>query len=492
MKKLISVIVVLLVFFVVAILPQTNIIVPQMVTRHDFTFGGNRDNIRSVLLQDNSYIVSGRKYWTGLWQYAYICKMSPNGDVLWELTHSDSTYAGANSLAKAPNGDIFWSILVPGNVNKPSTIYRISPQGNIVWEKAIDKIPSDGVINAIASDNDYLVIAQGNNQTRKIMIFDHDGNLLFEPWYLSLEFITGLIVKDNYLYISGDKPGGIVINYQSEMYKTDFSGNIVWSDTIQDMINPRIVFIDDNVYLTGRYFAFAQGDQRIWMRTIKYDEETGQIIWQKYHNGDIVPIPGQHINCDPVSITVHPEGGVVVVGYSNKFGVVDLNSTDAVAISYDSQGEERFKIRYDYESNWFATSFSFALFDGNTLVSFGSAKEEDLPPNNNAQLYFAKWNNVTGVEPEPGIIPNDYILYQNYPNPFNPITTIKFSTPHSGNVLLKVFNLLGQEIETLVDEYLPSGTYNVQFAGQNLPSGIYIYELRTENFTTTKKMVVIK
>ncbi len=487
MKKLILAIVVLLAFFVV-ILPQNNLVNPQMIDRYDFTFGGNRDNIGSVLLQDG-YIISGRKYMTDLWKYAYLCKFSPNGDLLWELTHDDSTYAGANSLARAPNGDIFWSILVPGNVSKPSVIYRINPQGSIVWEKVIDKIPSDGVINAISSNDDYLVIAQGNNQTRKIMILDHDGNLLFDPWYLFLEFITGLIVKDDYLYIVGDKPGGIVVNYQTEMYKTDFSGNVVWSDTIQDMINPRIVFTDNNVYLTGRYYADGQGATHNWMMSVKYNKDTGQRIWERYWNGDNPPVPGQTFNCNPLSIVVHPEGGIVVVGYSQKVGAVDVNSTDAVAISYDSQGEERFKIRYDYEPNWFAASFIAALFDGNIFVSFGLAFEDYGLGN---QLFFAKWNNVTGVEPEPGIIPADYILYQNYPNPFNPSTTIKFSTPHSAQCVLKVFNLLGQEIETLVDEYLPSGNYSVQFIGQNLPSGIYIYELRVENFSTTKKMVVLK
>jgi len=491
MKKLILAIVVLLAFFVV-ILPQNNLVDPQMVTRHDFTFGGNRDNIGSVLLQDNSYIISGRKNIIESWSNAYICKMSPNGDLLWELFGLDSTFSEPNSLARAPNGDIFWSIRAAANNNILSVVYRVDPQGDIVWHKVFDKIsPTDGVINAIAADDNYLVVAQGNEQTRKIIILDHSGNPLFD-FYLSLEYVRGLIVKDNYLYISGHKPGGVLIGYQSEMYKTDFFGNIVWLDTIQDMLNPWIVYTDGNLYLTGRHFADGQGTTHDWFMTVKYDKETGQRIWEKYWNGDNPPVPGQTFNCNPLSIAVHPEGGVVVVGYSQKFGVVDLNSTDAVAISYDSEGSERFKIRYDYEPSWFMTSFKAALFDGNTLVNFGMAREQDLPPNNSWQLYFTKWSNVTGVEPEPGIIPADYILYQNYPNPFNPSTTIKFSTPHSAQCVLKVFNLLGQEIETLVDEYLPSGTYNVQFAGQNLPSGVYIYELRVEKFIATKKMVLLR
>jgi len=85
-----------------------------------------------------------------------------------------------------------------------------------------------------------------------------------------------------------------------------------------------------------------------------------------------------------------------------------------------------------------------------------------------------------------------YKLYQNYPNPFNPLTNIDFSVPNAGKVMIRVFDLLGKEIATLLDEYKQSGKYRITFDGTNLPSGIYFYKIITNNFSSTKKMVLIK
>lgn len=88
--------------------------------------------------------------------------------------------------------------------------------------------------------------------------------------------------------------------------------------------------------------------------------------------------------------------------------------------------------------------------------------------------------------------PNDYALDQNYPNPFNPITSIKFSIPRGSHVKLIVYDLLGNEVETLVDGFKPAGTYSVKFNGAELTSGIYIYRLQAGDFVSTKRMALIK
>ena len=99
---------------------------------------------------------------------------------------------------------------------------------------------------------------------------------------------------------------------------------------------------------------------------------------------------------------------------------------------------------------------------------------------------------VTSVEPLPGI-PTAYSLAQNYPNPFNPVTTIEYSLPHAGVVELKIYNLLGQEVEVLVNnEYQPIGVYEVSFDASILPSGIYFYRLQAGSYTQTQKMVLQK
>jgi len=89
-------------------------------------------------------------------------------------------------------------------------------------------------------------------------------------------------------------------------------------------------------------------------------------------------------------------------------------------------------------------------------------------------------------------IPTNFALYQNYPNPFNPSTTIEFDIPERTNVKLIVYDILGREVETLIDKELEPGKYKINFAATNLPSGVYFYTLKTPKFTKTNKMLLIK
>ncbi len=103
---------------------------------------------------------------------------------------------------------------------------------------------------------------------------------------------------------------------------------------------------------------------------------------------------------------------------------------------------------------------------------------------------------VTFIEEEENNLaqPKQFLLQQNYPNPFNPSTTISYQLPKAGNVTLKVFDVLGREVATLVDEYRNAGSYNVQFTINNLQlsSGIYFYQLKSGDYFETKKMLLIK
>ena len=101
----------------------------------------------------------------------------------------------------------------------------------------------------------------------------------------------------------------------------------------------------------------------------------------------------------------------------------------------------------------------------------------------------------TSVEDE--IIPDKFMLYQNYPNPFNPTTTIKFNLPESGFTTLKVYDLFGKEVATLIKENLNSGTYEVKFStdelkDQKLTSGVYFYQLKSGKYSEIKKMILLK
>ncbi|HMQ70779.1 MAG TPA: T9SS type A sorting domain-containing protein, partial [Ignavibacteria bacterium] len=88
--------------------------------------------------------------------------------------------------------------------------------------------------------------------------------------------------------------------------------------------------------------------------------------------------------------------------------------------------------------------------------------------------------------------PSAYALSQNYPNPFNPSTTINFDLPTDGNVSLKLYDMSGKEVATLVNEVRAAGYYSVNFNASQLTSGVYFYSISADNFTATKKMLLVK
>ncbi|MBK8947158.1 MAG: endo-1,4-beta-xylanase [Ignavibacteriae bacterium] len=101
-------------------------------------------------------------------------------------------------------------------------------------------------------------------------------------------------------------------------------------------------------------------------------------------------------------------------------------------------------------------------------------------------------DNPVGVEEDLSIIPDRFELEQNYPNPFNPITSINYNIAYTTKVSLKIFDILGREIQTLVNEVKSPGRYNISFNAQNISSGVYFYQLTAGNFSSIKKLIVLK
>ncbi len=106
-------------------------------------------------------------------------------------------------------------------------------------------------------------------------------------------------------------------------------------------------------------------------------------------------------------------------------------------------------------------------------------------------LWILEADPATGVE-DAGLLPNTNYLAQNYPNPFNPTTTISFSLANAGLVNLTVYDMLGREVEVLINKEMNAGTHTVQFDAANLSSGIYLYKLTSVSFTQIRKMMLIK
>jgi len=156
----------------------------------------------------------------------------------------------------------------------------------------------------------------------------------------------------------------------------------------------------------------------------------------------------------------------------------------------------------EFYINIFQFMKEYALFWSSTEVSSTVARERFLAYNDDACFTYdwnksAKYpircikNSVTSIENE-SLGVKEFELFQNYPNPFNPTTSISFQIPSSSSVTLKVYDVLGNEISTLVSEEKPAGSYKVEFYANKLNAGFYFYQLKTENYIETKKMVLLK
>ena len=160
----------------------------------------------------------------------------------------------------------------------------------------------------------------------------------------------------------------------------------------------------------------------------------------------------------------------------------------------------------DENKGWYA-GFNGALYQtndgGNSWL-----KNEVLIQDNILSVYFVNEANgwavggngiilhyretITNNDDKNALAPNNFELSQNYPNPFNPSTTIQYSIPENGNVSLKIFNVLGEEIANLVNEFQTPGIYKINFIGEKLSSGIYLYRLSVNNYSSVKKMILLK
>jgi hypothetical protein len=148
----------------------------------------------------------------------------------------------------------------------------------------------------------------------------------------------------------------------------------------------------------------------------------------------------------------------------------------------------------NFGTNWAATGIGYT----GTNAMWGTF----VGPNTNGCIAgwsvgaagtLIKLNGVpVGITTHQNEVPQIFSLEQNYPNPFNPTTKIVFTMPKAGNVDLKVYDVLGKEVTTLLSEFKQAGKYTVDFNGSNLASGVYFYKIVSGDFTATKKMSLIK
>lgn len=129
---------------------------------------------------------------------------------------------------------------------------------------------------------------------------------------------------------------------------------------------------------------------------------------------------------------------------------------------------------------------------GNQIVSHGNKMYAAVTGSTTGGVWIYTDTTLTSVTPVTTGIPKSFELKQNYPNPFNPVTIIGFSVPVTGLVTIKIFDVLGKEVWTLVNEKLQPGTYGTSFDGSKLTSGVYFYKISAGDFRETKKMLLVK
>jgi hypothetical protein len=220
---------------------------------------------------------------------------------------------------------------------------------------------------------------------------------------------------------------------------------------------------------TAAINGFTNGD-------VRAEQWEGVLI--KYEN---VTVTDENANGDP---------GPNVAGGNTNYGailVMDASTVQTrVALQYGT---------HQYHNYWleYLASYPNRIYEGDTFDAiagvfwYGFGDYQLLPRKNDDFV-----GHTTNTENEIGL-PAKYDLSQNYPNPFNPSTKIRYSLPVGGNVTLKVFNILGQDVMTLIhNEMISAGSHEVTFDASNLPSGIYLYRIISDGFVQVKKMILMK
>jgi hypothetical protein len=264
--------------------------------------------------------------------------------------------------------------------------------------------------------------------------------------------------------------------------KFDPNGVLLWekqyngSSNDNDIATAMTVDASNNVYITGLTTQLYGTRLDSNYGTIKYDQNGNQ-MWIAFYDG-----PNNSVD---VSRSIFVDNGmnVYITGSSKGIG-----SDDYATIKYSPSGSMIWVMSYngtgnlnDYSSSIVADNLGNAYVTGR---SFGS--------NSNYDYATLKYGDIVGIEPVNNMVPDKYSLSQNYPNPFNPSTKIKFAIPEEQNVSIKVYDVLGKEMNNIPFGSLKPAVYEYTFNADELTSGIYFYRIFTNKFTESRKMVLVK
>ena len=366
-------------------------------------------------------------------------KYDTNGDLLWTARYNQPAPGAYGQDVKVDvSGNVYVFASAPSSTSMDYITIKYNSLGEQQWAK---------------SYSEYSLVPSS-------MEIDFDGNV----------YVTG----------SGGSPTG------SHTLKYDSFGDSLWCAVYTGISGawPNDIAVDPqgNVYVTGRAVnAGYTGQEYV---TIKYNS-SGQEQWAVRYDG----LGDDRYVSGAESITLDAEGNVYVTGNSQGANFLQGDITDYATVKYNNNGVEQWAVRYHRPPDGNEYAIGVHVFsDGKVYVS-GSGMVSNNPTEMITIKYAQSPSDVSEIS---SAVPSNFFLSQNYPNPFNPSTTLGWQSPVGSWQTLKVYDLLGREVATLVDEFKPAGSYEVEFDASGLSSGVYYYRLISENFISTKKLTLIK
>ena len=329
--------------------------------------------------------------------------------------------------------------------------------------------------NAICSDNNGYVYVTGGSYSSSSFNSNDYATVKYNS-----SGVQQWVARYNGPFNSGDDAVAIAVDNSYNVYVTGNSANVGSGSVATIKYNSlgQLLWVQrfDSSYAIGMKVdnsgnVYVEANKNDSYATIKYNT-SGTQQWVRYYTG---PVPYSR----PNAIEIDAAGSVYVTGVSG---------VDYATIKYNTNGVQQWLMQYhEPRINMTAIAQGIALDSSSNVIVTGVSSQEAL-----TDIGTVKYSQITGVTPASNEIPKQFSLSQNFPNPFNPSTNISYQLPDPEFISLKVYDNLGNEVITLVNEKQNAGSYSVNFNAASLPGGIYFYKLVTENFSETKKMVLIK
>ena len=431
----------------------------------------------------NNYVAitpNGSTVVSSFYQSIYLLN-GTNGNQIWNysITSPDTMYAGPVAITSTGNFIVGSAYAYYGSADT-SFIYGFNSSSNVpVWTFRVPPSSMGSTIYGIKiSGNDSLIIA--NTYLNVYVINTFTGQLRYTGTVNPLNN-NGTQSQQG---ISGN--GNIIatINYIGYVRVLQWTGttyNLLWQNqeppgTYYNWMESVDVSNDGSMVAAGTYNFLSSSN---------FD---GKVKFWSVAGGST-----------PLWVQTGDSGAVVSVSFSK-------NGRFLTACSWGSYYTHSvnnllvFKTSHITNRPWYGANHPGSFFwcsisdDGQTVIGSGKAVHA-LQFGYGGIFYNLSIDtseNLIGIQNHSTNSPTVYTLNQNYPNPFNPSTLITYQIPKAGNVKISVFNVLGQEVKVLVNEYKQAGEYNVKFDANDFSSGIYFYKIQSGDFTDTKKMTLVK